>query len=167
MKKLLQALSYAAECHADQRRKDSRKTPYINHPIGVARILADHGVEDEDVLCAAVLHDVIEDTDGTYEEISQLFGKRVAGIVAEVTDDRTLTKEERKRRQVETVAKKSPSAKLVKLADKMYNVLDIPPEWSKERRDEYVNWAREVVGQIHGVNERLEKTVHSVFEKDH
>ena len=98
---LLKAADFAAKKHRDQRRKDSTKTPYINHPIGVAHILAEEGqVDDLAVLQAALLHDTVEDTETSFEEIEQLFGREVRDIVDEVTDDRTLHYAERKRRQV-------------------------------------------------------------------
>ena len=96
------ATDFAARKHKDQRRKDAEQTPYINHPIGVAQILSKEGsVTDVDVLIGALLHDTVEDTECTFEEIEELFGSRVRNIVAEVTDDKNLEKMERKRLQVE------------------------------------------------------------------
>jgi guanosine-3',5'-bis(diphosphate) 3'-pyrophosphohydrolase len=94
---LLDAISFGAEKHRNQRRKDHQASPYINHPIALATLLANEGdVNDVDVLQAAVLHDTIEDTNTTYEELQTRFGGRVADIVAEVTDDKNLAKEVRK-----------------------------------------------------------------------
>ena len=167
MKKLLHSLDYAARCHSTQRRKDAEATPYINHPIGVAHILSEHGVDDEDIFCAAVLHDVIEDTEGTFEEIQKFFGERVAGIVAEVTDDKSLPKVDRKRLQVENVSKKSREAQLVKLADKYYNCTDLlasrPIGWTEERRNDYFHWAQRVTVQITGINPSLEKAMEELL----
>ena len=90
---LLKAAHYAAVKHRAQRRKDADATPYINHPLGVAMLLASEGgVTDVDVLMAAVLHDTVEDTDATLDEVERVFGARVAGLVAEVTDDKSLSK---------------------------------------------------------------------------
>ncbi|KAJ3209740.1 Guanosine-3',5'-bis(diphosphate) 3'-pyrophosphohydrolase MESH1 [Entophlyctis luteolus] len=126
---LIDAAAFAAEKHRGQRRKDLAATPYINHPIGVARILAiEGGVEDEFVLAAALLHDTVEDTDTTFEEIDSRFGSTVGRIVREVTDDKSLDKAERKRLQIETAPSKSKEAKLVKLADKIYNLRDLSRE---------------------------------------
>lgn len=158
---ILDAASFAADKHRMQRRKDAEASPYINHPLALARILAtEGGVSDPEVIAAALLHDTVEDTDTSLDEIAARFGDRVAGMVAEVTDDKALPKAERKRRQVANAAKKSTGAKLVKLADKISNLRDIaaspPADWSEERKDAYFAWAREVVAGLRGVNGQLE-----------
>ncbi|KAG9352297.1 hypothetical protein JZ751_020710 [Albula glossodonta] len=123
---LLETAHFAAEKHKNQRRKDPEGTPYINHPIGVARILShEGGVTDIEVLQAALLHDTVEDTDTSFAELEAAFGPKVARIVREVTDDKTLAKQERKRQQVEHAPHCSHQAKLVKLADKLYNLRDL------------------------------------------
>jgi len=105
LKRLLKALSFAAHKHRDQRRKDVESSPYINHPISLANILCNEGhVTDVNVICAALLHDTVEDTDTTPEELEREFGKEITGIVMDVTDDKTLEKGERKRRQIEHAA---------------------------------------------------------------
>ena len=158
---VLDALRFAAVQHRDQRRKDGRGSPYINHPIEVAHTLWDRGgVRDPIVLTAALLHDTVEDTDATIEDIEQAFGADVASVVAEVTDDKSLPKAERKQRQVTHAASKSTRAKLVKLGDKISNLgdlLDFPPfEWSPERRREYAEWAAAVVAGLRGVSPELD-----------
>nr|KAF6399219.1 HD domain containing 3 [Molossus molossus] len=123
---LLEAADFAAHKHRRQRRKDPEGTPYINHPIGVARILThEAGITDIVVLQAALLHDTVEDTDTTLDEVELHFGAQVRRLVEEVTDDKTLPKLERKRLQVEHAPHSSPGAKLVKLADKLYNLRDL------------------------------------------
>ncbi|XP_075860849.1 guanosine-3',5'-bis(diphosphate) 3'-pyrophosphohydrolase MESH1 isoform X1 [Microcebus murinus] len=123
---LLEAADFAARKHRQQRRKDPEGTPYINHPIGVARILThEAGITDIAVLQAALLHDTVEDTDTTLDEVELHFGAQVRRLVEEVTDDKTLPKMERKRLQVEQAPHSSPGAKLVKLADKLYNLRDL------------------------------------------
>jgi len=159
---LLKALEFAAARHRDQRRKDAEASPYINHPIALAALLADTGaVEDPVVLQAAVLHDTIEDTETSYDEILARFGKDVADVVMEVTDDRTLEKAVRKQLQVDHAPHKSREAALVKLADKTCNLRDIasspPPGWSLERRREYFDWAKRVVDGLPKVNPALEQ----------
>ena len=161
LQKLLHAASFAARKHSDQRRKGSDAEPYINHPLEVANLLADIGnVEDVDILAAAILHDTVEDTECTAADLTAKFGARVAGLVLEVTDDKSLSKAERKRLQVEHAPHLSPDAKLIKLADKISNVRDItnspPAGWSPERRSEYIDWAEAVVAGIRGSNEALE-----------
>src|SRR5260370_36262727 len=123
---LLRATTFAAEKHKNQSRKNAGGTPYINHPVAVAELLArEGGVDDITVLVAAVLHDTIEDTQTSLEELKNLFGPEVAGVVAEVTDDKLRPKAERKRLQIEHAAEPSSRAKLVKLADKICNVRDV------------------------------------------
>jgi guanosine-3',5'-bis(diphosphate) 3'-pyrophosphohydrolase len=166
---LLKALAFAAHKHRDQRRKDAEASPYINHPIALADVLVNEGgVTDVEVLCAALLHDTVEDTATTPEELERSFGPRVARIVAEVTDDKTLPKAERKRLQVEHAASISREAKLVKLADKICNLRDVaahpPAQWSLERRREYFEWAKSVVERLRGVHPRLEAAFDAAYE---
>ena len=160
-KNLLEALDFAARKHRNQRRKDAEQTPYINHPIAVAHILLNEaGISDDVVLIAALLHDTVEDTETTFEEIEQLFGKSVREIVAEVTDDKSLPKSVRKQQQIDHAAGLSDRARLVKLADKTANLRDIaispPDEWSTARIDDYVEWGKAVVDQIRGTHPKLE-----------
>lgn len=166
--RLLNAANFAALKHIDQRRKNAAGTPYINHPIEVAEHLARVGnVDDEDILIAALLHDTIEDTATTYDEIVQLFGKRVADIVAECTDDKSLEKSERKRLQIVNAPHKSDAAKQVKLADKTCNLrallVDPPGNWNTHRQREYFAWAAQVIEGLLGVNAALDGAVRSVL----
>lgn len=162
MARVLQAAAFAAERHSNQRRKGKQAAPYINHPIGVASCLADAGVEDPVILAAALLHDTVEDTDTSLEELEQLFGARVAGIVAEVTDDKSLPKAERKRLQILTASKKSIEAKQVKLADKICNLQDLrdnPPNWNDERINAYYRFADDVARGLAGCHVGLENAL--------
>ena len=158
---LLKALAFAAHKHRDQRRKDAEASPYINHPIALAEVLAgEGGVADIEVLAAALLHDTIEDTATTVEELVALFGERIAAMVAEVTDDQKLPKAERKRLQIVNAPGLSPGAKLVKLADKICNLRDVaerpPAKWDMERRREYFEWAKRVIDGLRGAHPGLE-----------
>jgi (p)ppGpp synthase/HD superfamily hydrolase len=157
---LLTALQFAARKHRTQKRKDAEASPYINHPIEVATILATHGVTDMATLVAAVLHDTIEDTRTTPEELEQQFGPEVRAIVLEVTDDKRLPRAERKRLQIEHARHRSPRAKLVKLADKIANVRDVtampPAGWDVARRREYLDWTEQVVEGCRGSHAALE-----------
>lgn len=162
------AIEFAAYHHREQRRKNPEQEPYIIHPIGVAQILWSEGrVRNADVLIAAILHDTIEDTGATYEMILEQFGEPIASIVAEVTDDKSLPKAERKQKQIDNAPHKSPEAKLVKLADKLYNLRDLhkapPSDWDQERVDLYFAWAEKVVVGLSGVNSSLEYELHIVF----
>jgi guanosine-3',5'-bis(diphosphate) 3'-pyrophosphohydrolase len=170
LKRLLAALSFAAHKHKDQRRKDVAASPYINHPISLANILCNEGhVTDIDVICGALLHDTIEDTDTSPEELEQEFGAAIRDIVLDVTDDKTLSKAERKRRQIEHAAHASDKAKLVKLADKISNLRDVadnpPADWTLQRRQEYFDWAKQVVDQVRGVHAGLEDLFDAAYGK--
>ncbi len=159
---VLKAFSFAAHKHRDQRRKNVREFPYINHLIAVAEILWDRGgVSDIPTLVAGILHDSLEDTDTSFEEIEELFGAEVLSIVQEVTDDKRLPKQERKRLQIERAGRASPQARVIKLADKISNIQDLlespPVKWSRERRLDYVNWAERVIQGLRGTNEPLEQ----------
>ncbi len=158
---ILRAVRFAAERHRNQRRKDEEASPYINHPISVSLLLADvGGITDPEILAAAILHDTIEDTRTTPAELQEAFGARVRGIVDEVTDDKSLAKEVRKQLQIEHARHLSPGAALIKLGDKISNVLDVanspPTGWSLDRRKEYLDWAEAVVQSCPKVNSELE-----------
>ena len=145
----MDVIAFAAEKHRDQRRKDQHETPYINHPIGVAMILyREAGISDEDILKAAILHDTVEDTETTFVELEKHFGSVVTSYVREKTDDKTLSKIERKRFQIEHAPNASYGAKLIGLADKIYNLRDlskgIPVGWDSTRVHEYFVWAKQV-----------------------
>jgi len=157
----LAALKFAAVKHRKQRRKDCEATPYINHPIDVAQTLWQiGGVRDNVLIVGALLHDTLEDTDATPEEIEQHFGSEVLALVQEVTDDKNLPKLERKRLQIELAKHKSKRAKQLKLADKSCNVYDIthsmPHNWTLKRCQAYLDWSEEVVAGLRGVNTALE-----------
>jgi guanosine-3',5'-bis(diphosphate) 3'-pyrophosphohydrolase len=158
----LRALAFAAEKHRRQRRKDPDATPYINHPIAVATVLAVEGaVTDEATLVCALLHDTVEDTDTTLAELAQHFGPEMADLVQELTDDESLVKSERKRLQIVHAATASPRAKQVKIADKISNIRDVvaspPAHWPVERRIEYLRWSEQVAAGCQGVNPKLDR----------
>ncbi|WP_369613391.1 HD domain-containing protein [Marichromatium sp. PS1] len=164
----VRALDFAADKHRDQRRKDERASPYINHPIALTRVLIDEaGVTDPVVLCAALLHDTIEDTATTEAELIEHFGDTVTAVVLEVSDDRSLAQHERKRLQIEHAPQLSEQARLVKLADKICNLRDIldspPPDWSRERQRAYFDWAGQVIDGLRGTHAALE----AVFDQVH
>ena len=161
LNKLIEAASFAAKKHTGQTRKGANAEPYINHPLEVANLLANVGkIEDYDVLIAAILHDTIEDTETTAEEITALFGAAVCEYVLEVTDDKSLPKAERKQLQIEHAPRLSNGAKYIKLGDKISNIRDVtenpPADWSDKRRLEYIEWGEKVIAGLRGVNENLE-----------
>ena len=166
---ILRAAAFAAIRHRDQRRKDLDASPYINHPITVAALLAEVGVTDLVALQAAILHDVIEDTATRSDEIEEQFGSDVCAVVLEMTDDKSLPKDERKRLQVENSAELSDPAKLVKLGDKIANVRDLtyspPVDWDAERRREYLRWTEQVVAGCRGVHQGLEDLYDHALEE--
>lgn len=162
LKLLLKALSFSALKHKDQRRKDVAASPYINHPISLASILCNEAhVTDVEVICGALLHDTVEDTDTNFEELEREFGAAIRDIVADVTDDKTIKDPAvRKQLQIDHAAHTSDKAKLVKLADKISNLRDVahnpPPDWPLQRRQEYFDWAKKVIDQVRGVHSGLE-----------
>jgi (p)ppGpp synthase/HD superfamily hydrolase len=162
--RLMQATLFAARAHAGQTRKGAAAEPYVNHVIEVAAILAAHDAPEEAIL-AGLLHDTVEDTAVTPAELVAAFGEVVAGLVAEATDDKTLTREQRKALQVKHAAAHSPAGKMLKLADKIANlraIADSPPaNWDHARRVEYVGWAGRVAGGLKGANPALD----ALFEK--
>jgi guanosine-3',5'-bis(diphosphate) 3'-pyrophosphohydrolase len=167
--KILDALAFAADKHRHQRRKDREASPYINHPIDLAQILVNEaGVDDPLVLVAAVLHDTVEDTATTLDELEGRFGPEVREIVAEVTDDKALAKDERKRLQVEHAPHASFRAQQVKLADKISNLRDMahspPATWDLERRRAYFDWCKRVVDGLRGRHAALESLFDAAFE---
>ena len=167
---ILRAASFAAHKHRSQKRKGVGKLPYITHPLDVANVLAGTGgVTDATILVAALLHDTVEDTETSPEELESEFGREVRLLVAEVSDDKSLAKDERKRLQVSHAAAASVAAKQLKLGDKICNVRDIthdpPADWPLERRLGYLDWAGEVVEGCRGVNPALEDRFDKLVEE--
>ena len=162
LKLLIKALAFATHKHRNGTRKNVAESPYINHPISVADILCNEAhVTDISVICAALLHDTVEDTEATAKELTIEFGQQISDIVMDVTDDKTIKdKQRRKQLQIEHAAHISDQAKLVKLADKISNLRDVandpPSGWSLERRRGYFDWANEVIDQLRGVHPGLE-----------
>jgi guanosine-3',5'-bis(diphosphate) 3'-pyrophosphohydrolase len=159
---ILRALHFAADKHRLQRRKGADRDPYINHPIAVAELLARvGGVRNAKVLQAALLHDTIEDTETTPAELELHFGRRVRRLVEEVTDDKRLPKDERKRLQIEHSSQLTNKAKRIKMADKICNLIDLvrtsPKGWDHTRRLQYLEWSRQVVEGCRGASPALEK----------
>jgi guanosine-3',5'-bis(diphosphate) 3'-pyrophosphohydrolase len=157
----LKAIHFSADRHRDQRRKDVQHSPYINHPIELAEKLWEvGGVRDQVPLIAAILHDTLEDTETTPDEIRALFGEKILSVVLEVTDDKSLPSQVRKQRQIDHAPHISAEAKLVKLADKICNLYDLihsPPQlWTLGRRQDYLLWTEQVVAGLRGTNPALE-----------
>ena len=167
---LLAAIGFASRKHSTQCRKDVDASPYINHPIAVAHVLADTGgITDVITLMAAVLHDTIEDTETTPGELEAQFGRTVRKVVEELTDDKSLDKAVRNQLQVDHAPNLSGRAKAIKLADTIANVQDVmenpPPDWSAGRRTEYLEWTKQVVAGCRGANVPLERLYDQVIRK--
>ena len=170
VRRIVDAAAFAADRHRHQRRKDVDATPYINHPLQLAHVLMAEGDVDEvDTIIAAILHDTIEDTKTTVDEIESRFGKEVAAIVMEVTDDKSLSKARRKELQVEHAPRLSPRAKAVKLADKICNLRDVaaspPAGWEIARKQEYFDWAKRVVDGLRGAYPKLEQAFDEAYAR--
>lgn len=166
---ILKAIHFAAGKHSVQRRKDIEKSPYINHLIEVAELLSRvGGVTDLITLQAAILHDTVEDTETSFEELEEHFGVEVRKVVANVTDDKKLPKDVRKQLQIEHAPNIPDRAKLVKIGDKISNVLGVtkvpPADWSLERRQEYLDWTEKVVNGCRGYNPALENHYDQVLQ---
>lgn len=156
--RILRAAHFAARVHTTHKRKGASAEPYVNHVLEVARILAENGAPEEAIL-AGLLHDTVEDTEVTQAELAEGFGAEVADLVAEVTDDKSLPKAERKALQVAKAPHKSPGGKMIKLADKTSNLrrlIRTPPDWPVARKHEYFAWATSVAAGCRGVNPTLE-----------
>jgi GTP diphosphokinase / guanosine-3',5'-bis(diphosphate) 3'-diphosphatase len=167
---LMKALSFAAFKHRHQRRKGVKPIPYINHPIGAADLIVRIGhVSDPEIIATALLHDTVEDTETTFAELEAEFGPVISQMVAELTDDKSLPFAERKRRQIEHAPSLSARARIVKLADKTCNLRDVdqdpPAKWNLKRKQEYFDWAKEVVDKIRGANVELEKAFDEAFAR--
>jgi GTP diphosphokinase / guanosine-3',5'-bis(diphosphate) 3'-diphosphatase len=165
---LVKALAFSAHKHKDQRRRDSAASPYINHPIALVDVLVNEGgVTDIDTICGALLHDTVEDTETTEDELVSAFGEVIASIVMEVTDDQSLVKHERKQAQIDHAPHLSGQAKAVKLADKISNLRDVetnpPSGWSLARRQAYFDWAKQVIDGLRGEHATLE----GVFDRQY
>lgn len=166
---LANAIDFAARKHTDQRRKGAADEPYVNHVISVARLLAEATEgRDPGLVAAGLLHDTVEDTETTLDDLAGAFGTDVADLVAEVTDDKSLPKAERKRLQIKKAAGKSHRAKMLKLADKTCNLRSLvdspPPDWNGARRLDYVDWAKRVADECRGVNGFLEQAFDRAWE---
>lgn len=161
MKTVIRALDFSAHKHRDQRRKDADGTPYINHPIALMHVLSEEaGLTDAHLLAVAALHDTVEDTDTSFEELTKVFGEEISNTVFELSDNKSLPKAERKKRQIEYASKMSRAGATVLLADKICNLRDIaripPPDWTLQRKRDFFDWAKEVVDHLPPANETLE-----------
>ena len=166
----IRALRFATDKHQNQKRKGRDRLPYVNHLIHVTDLLWHVGdVRDLPTLLGALLHDTLEDTDTTPDEIEAVFGAKILSVVQEVTDDKTLPKARRKQLQIEHGPHISDEAKQIKLADKIDNIHDIshdPPEgWSHERQVAYLDWAEAVVAGLRGFNAALEARFDAVLRE--
>jgi len=158
---IVNAMHFAATKHAEQKRKGYLEEPYFNHVSEVAWILANNAEEpDTNLIIAGLLHDTIEDTDTTHDELVEEFGNDVANLVQEVTDDKNLEKQVRKQLQIDDSSKKSDRAKQLKIADKISNlcgILSSPPlDWSRKRKLEYAEWSNKVIAGCKGVSKNLD-----------
>ncbi len=167
---ILKALDFSAFKHRYQRRKGDKNLPYINHPIKVAYIVSEIGkVEDPIIIASAVLHDVVEDTETSFDELRKEFGDRVASIVMEDTDNKSLEKSERKRLQIENAKDLSYEATIVRIADKIANIMDIvnspPNTWAHKRKNDYLEWAESVVSKCKDYDDSVKSLKKYFFMK--
>jgi guanosine-3',5'-bis(diphosphate) 3'-pyrophosphohydrolase len=155
---LLQAIDFAAERHSNQRRKGPSGAPYVNHLIDVATLLATLGpVTDVEVLAAAVLHDVLEDTKTRSHEVSDRFGPRVLRMVQALTDDKSAPRAVRRQHVLDHLPTLDPEIRLIKLADLCSNMLALPTDWSPARQREYVEWSMKAAALCTGLSPELDR----------
>jgi (p)ppGpp synthase/HD superfamily hydrolase len=164
------ALEFAARKHSAQRRKGLAAEPYVNHLAEVARLLAESCEgRDPELVAAGLLHDTLEDTRTEAAELERGFGAGVLALVLEVTDDKSLPRQERKRLEVEKAGGKSPRARMIKIADKTSNLRSIlaspPVGWSRRRRLEYFRWAAQVAERCRGVSAALEAAFDRAYQE--
>lgn len=168
LESLTLAIIYGAEKHDGQTRKDAEATPYIIHPLQVCYNLWEIGqVRNSNILISAILHDTLEDTSATEHEIQQYFGSRVCETIKEVTNDPNLDSNENKQRQIDHVPLMSQDARLVKLADRLANIVDLrtpPPSWNREKVDGYFNWGQKLLTALKGTNANLEAALEKEIE---
>jgi len=162
------AVAYAAEKHASQFRQNDKNTPYVVHPIGVANyVMKIGGVYDPDIIIGALLHDVMDGTNATYEEITVYFGTSVAGYVREMTDDPSLSIKERRKKQIINAFHQSKGATVIKLADKLHNLHTLMKDpskgWTPERLDNYFQWIQAVADNLPEVNGPLKEEMHKTI----
>lgn len=165
---VVRAAYFAGEKHRLQRRSDIEQTPYINHPLELAHILTEEGdIYCMDTICASLLHDTLEDTETSPEELNKHFGEIITSIVIEVSNDMTLNSQQRREYELRKVASLSNKAKLVKIADKLANIRDVstmpPAGWTREKKQNYFDFALEIVDQVKDASPRL----HQIFLRDY
>jgi GTP diphosphokinase / guanosine-3',5'-bis(diphosphate) 3'-diphosphatase len=170
LQNVLDAALYAAQKHAGQKRKGARAEPYVNHLIEVAQLVSMAIPEpDTNLVVAALLHDVVEDTDVSNEELIQQFGQDVVSLVIELTDDMSLRKAERRRLQIEHAPKMSVRAQTIKLADKISNLRSIlsdpPAHWDYERKRKYFDWGKCVVDALSAPNPILKAEFERTYRR--
>ncbi|HLU39692.1 MAG TPA: HD domain-containing protein [Planctomycetota bacterium] len=162
-RRIAAALLYAMEKHANQRRRDG--SPYIAHPIRVAESLRSIGrIVDHEVVMAAYMHDLIEDTDCEYDDLRKRFGKRVADLVAVLSGDMRLPKPERRAEVIERARTAPPEAQAIRLADRLDNLLDMSG-FSLARKQEYVDGSRRTLDACRGANAALEAALAAAIER--
>lgn len=162
------ALDFAARKHVNQRRKGEAREPYLNHLAEVAQLIAEAtGNIDPNLVIAGLLHDTIEDTPTTHDELVAQFGADIADLVREVTDNKTLSKAERKQLQIEHAPHLSSRAKMIKTADLTSNlrsIMESPPQaWDETRKRKYFEWAAKVIAGCRGCNPYLENAFDQAY----
>jgi guanosine-3',5'-bis(diphosphate) 3'-pyrophosphohydrolase len=169
LQKVFEALEFAAYKHRRQKRKGAIGIPYINHPIEVAGMLVRSMNEpSKELIIAALLHDTMEDTDVSNEEIEEKFGKQISDIVSEVTDNMSLPSEKRRKIQIEKAHSLSYEARCIKITDKTCNIHDMlytKVMWSRKRKINYIIWAKNIVEQIQGTHNDLESAFNNMLKE--
>jgi GTP diphosphokinase / guanosine-3',5'-bis(diphosphate) 3'-diphosphatase len=166
---VIAALRFAAFKHRYQQRQsgDDQPIPYLNHPIEVMGILSEAGITDPNILSAALLHDTLEDTETTIDELTDAFGPIITGLVIEATDDQAPPRAERYAAQIAKVPSYSHDAKLIKIADRIANIRDslVPPKtWSRERQLGHFAQSQTIVNLMRGTHAVLESMYDAAYQ---
>lgn len=153
-RRVFAALSFAAQRHRDAPRPGA--DPCLAHPIAVAdAIVSIGGVTDAVVLCAALLHDVVNNTETPPQLLMDRFGREIADVVLDISDDRSLPEVQRRRVQVAYAPNLSGRARLVRLADMLCRLRRLAAVPRAERAAE-VAWVAQMVAGLGGMNTALE-----------
>lgn len=172
------AVEFAREAHEGMVRKGT-EIPYINHPLEVA-VIVTQITDDEEMVAAALLHDVLEDTPVTRAELEHLFGLRVAALVAAETEDKSKTWQERKQETVEHLEHATLEEKILVLGDKLSNIRDTARDYleigdkvwqrfNEKRKERHAWYYRSVIEQLSELAEyqaysELVQLCHFVFD---
>ena len=168
---LIDAFQFASYKHRFQFRKGENHQAYIVHPAAVCKILSDSGVTDVEILCGALLHDTVEDTQTTFEELEEKFGPKITQYVRELTDDKSLDKISRKKSHLAEAYVESKGAQMINLADRINNceslIESCPMSLGPHKKAQgYIVWSKKIADAVKGTNPNLDKRFEDLLTKN-